>query len=124
MALTTDQLADMQADLGISDDETVFTDAALERLFTRAGEVYNQAVWLGWAQIMAGAVNWVDFKVAQTSMSRSQAFTHIEKMLAFWGAQPGVQPSQVAIVGLLEVPPRWKDEPNTTPRDYLSWRLR
>ena len=84
MALTADQLADMQADLGISDDQAVFTDAELERLFTRAGEVYESAVYLAWRQIFAQATTYIDYKVAQTEMKRSQVWDHIKAMLAHW----------------------------------------
>ena len=69
MALTTEQLADFQADLGIDDSESVFTDVELERLFTRAGDVYETAVWYAWRQLLAASTAYVDYQVAQTNVS-------------------------------------------------------
>jgi hypothetical protein len=85
MALTAQQILDMQADLAIGADESVFTDAELEALYTRAGDDYNTAVYYAWRQILAGSAAWVDYAVAQTKVSRSQAFDHIKAMVTFWG---------------------------------------
>lgn len=117
MALTAEQLSDMQADLAIGDDEAVFTDAALNRLYERTSENYNAAVYMAWIQIQAGAVNWVDYKVAQTAISRSQAFAHVKEMVALWAGMPGVAASQVRILGLAGIPPKHKDHPSDMPRD-------
>lgn len=111
MALTADQLADFQADLGIDDTEAVFTDAELERLFTRAGEDYALAVYYGWRQILGGATSWVDYKVAQTSISRSQAFDHIKAMVGFWGAESRSAGNQVRVLGMVPVPTVHKPRP-------------
>jgi len=46
MALTADQLSDFQSDLGISNDEAVFTDAELERLRLR-GKAGDEATPAG-----------------------------------------------------------------------------
>lgn len=113
MALTSDQLADMQSDLGIADDESVFTDAELERLFERAGEVYETAVYMAWRQIFAQATKYIDYKVAQTEEKRSQVWDHIKAMMAHWKAEAdaasGVQGA--AFVGLNVIPTRNKEEP-------------
>lgn len=111
MPLDSDQLLDLRGDLGIGPAPAVFTDAQLQRLYTRAGEHYNTAVYMAWLQIQAGAVGFVDYKVAQTSMSREQIFQHIKDMVARWGNASGVAASQVAIVGMVGVPPKEKLEP-------------
>lgn len=111
MALTAEQLIDMQADLAIGDDETVFTDEELERLFERAGDDYSLAVYYGWRQILSGAAAWIDYKVAQTSVSRSQAFDHIKAMVAFWAAESRTTANQVQIVGANPVPTVFKPRP-------------
>lgn len=121
MALTADQLADLQADLGISDDEAVFTDAELERLFARAEEDYNTAVYLAWRQVLGGAVNWIDYKVAQTSISRDQAWKHVKEMVAFWQAESRTAGNQVRILGLTEIPPRMKDDPDVPVTRIRHW---
>lgn len=113
MALTTEQLADFQADLGIDDSQAVFTDAALERLFVRAGEVYETAVWYAWRQLLAASTAYVDYQVAQTKVSRSQVHAHIKEMVAYWGDESDrVNNTQgVQILGLNEIPTKWKEEP-------------
>ncbi len=115
MALTADQLSDLQADLGIDDSETVFTDAELERLFQRAGEVYETAVYKAWCQLLAASAKYIDYRVAQTEEKRSQAYAHIKEMVAHWKAESdSVTNTQgVRIVGLTEIPPRLKEEPDT-----------
>lgn len=113
MALSSDQLTDFQSDLGISDDEAVFTDAELERLYTRAGEVYETAVYLAWRQVFAQATKYIDYKVAQTEEKRSQVWDHIKAMLAHWqtesNAASGTQGAM--LLGLNVVPTRSKEEP-------------
>lgn len=121
MALTAEQLADLQADLGISDDEAVFTDEELERLFERAGEDYNTAVYLAWRQVLASSARWIDYRVAQTEEKRSQAFAHIKDMIAFWQEESRTVANQALIVGMREVPPRRKDRPNTPRKRNHSW---
>lgn len=115
MALTTDQLADLQADLGIDDSEAVFTDAELERLFARAGEDYPTAVYYAWRQLLAASTKYIDYRVAQTEEKRSQVYSHIKDMVAYWGAESdkSTNVQGVKIVGMTEIPPRRKEEPAT-----------
>lgn len=121
MALTAEQLADMQGDLGISDDELVFTDDELNRLFERADSDYNTAVYLAWRQIVGGAVNWIDYRVAQTSLSRDQAWQHAMAMLAFWKDESRTAANQLRILGLTEIPPRIKDDPDKPATRIRDW---
>lgn len=113
MALTADQLTDFQSDLGISDDEAVFTNDELQRLYERAGEVYEAAVYMAWRQVFAQATKYIDYKVAQTEEKRSQVWDHIKAMLAHWKAEAdaasGVQGAM--FVGLNVIPTRNKEEP-------------
>lgn len=115
MALTAEQLSDLQADLGIDDSQAVFTDAALERLYTRAGEEYTTAVYMAWRQLLAAATAYIDYKVAQTSVSRSQVYSHIEAMVAHWQTESenATNSQGVRIVGMNQIPPRYKEEPFT-----------
>jgi hypothetical protein len=126
MALTAEQLADLQADLGIDDSETVFTDADLERLFVRAGEVYPTAVYYAWRQLLAASTKYIDYRVAQTEEKRSQAYTHIKEMVAYWKAESedSTNTKGVAIAGLNEIPARWKDYPVEPSTDELRDRRR
>lgn len=111
MALTTEQRTDMQADLGITADEAVFTNDELDRLFTRAGDDYNTAVYLGWRQLMADAAKLYAYSVAQTKVSKEQVFEHVKEMVAFWAEESRTNSNQVAIVGLNPIPTKWKDQP-------------
>lgn len=115
MALTTDQLSDFQSDLGIDDSEAVFTDAELERLYVRAGEVYATAVWYAWRQLLAASTKYIDYRVAQTEEKRSQVYAHIKEMVGYWKDESdAVNNTQgVMIAGLTEIPPKWKEEPYT-----------
>lgn len=125
MALTAEQLADLQADLGIDDSEAVFTDADLERLFVRAGEVYPTAVYFAWRQLLAASTKYIDYRVAQTEEKRSQAYQHIKEMVAHWKseAEDATNTKGVAIAGLNLVPTSWKDYP-VEPTDELRDRRR
>lgn len=116
MALTTDQLADLQADLGIGADETVFTDAELERLFARADEVYASAVYMAWRQLLAASTKYIDYRVAQTEEKRSQVYQHIKDMVGHWQSESdkATNVQGVRMVGLTEIPPRRKEEPAIT----------
>lgn len=111
MALTTEQRTDMQADLGITADEAVFTNDELDRLFTRAGDNYNTAVYLGWRQLMADAAKLYKYTVAQTSVSKDQVFDHVKEMVAFWAEESRTNSNQIAIVGMNPIPTQWKDQP-------------
>lgn len=113
MALTAEQLADFQNDLGIGADEQVFTDAELERLYSRAGEVYETAVYYAWRQVLAQATKYIDYKVALTEEKRSQVRAHISDMVDHWKtASDAASGSQGALLlGLNVIPTRSKEEP-------------
>ncbi len=130
MALSSDQTTDMLADLASGALNDVFTQIELDRLYARAGEDYNLAVYYGWRQIAGDAARWVDYQVAQTKVSRSQAFAQITTMLELWASDSRTTANQVAILGMRPVPTIWKDEPadestlqsGTTNRSHTNWR--
>lgn len=111
MALDATIQSDMQADLSIGSDESVFTDAELERFYTRAGSDYNLAVYYGWRQILAGAAKWVDYQVAQTRVNKSQAFNQIAKMVDFWANESRTTANQLRVTGMRPVPTLHKPKP-------------
>lgn len=126
--LTAAQILDMQGDLAIGSDQSVFTDAELQQLFTRAGEDYGLAVYYAWRQILAGSAAWIDYRVAQTSVSRSQAFDHILKMVEFWQAESRGNANQIKILGANPVPTIHKPVPadeyprSQWPYPWSRWR--
>lgn len=111
MSLTSDQLSDMQADLGIGSDESVFTDAELNRLYTRADSDYSTAVVLAIRQLTMNAAKLNDYTAGQTSESKSQIFKNLKEMLAYWEEQAQAN-TQVKIVGMSFVPPTDRDKPS------------
>jgi hypothetical protein len=111
-SLTSDQLADMQGDLGISADETVFTDAELNRLFDRAGGSYNLAVSLGVRQLLISAAKFNDYTLGQTQERKSQVFANLKDLYEVWRAAAD-EGQQIKIVGTRAVPPRRKARPWT-----------
>lgn len=125
--LTNDQLSDIQGDLGIGSDESVFTDDDLNRLYTRADGDYTTAVYLGYRQLLAQANKLHDYTVAQTRMSKAQVREHLRDMLAFWQNEARVSGDQVRILGANSIPPRWKDKPSQPRRkrrplkDWSGW---
>lgn len=90
MALSADQLADFQADLGISSDESVFTDAELNRLYTRAEDDYDTAVALGIRQLMMDAAKLNNYTVGSSSEQKAQVFDHLKAMWEMWSKAAGI----------------------------------
>lgn len=111
--LTSTQRADMQADLAIGLDQGVFTDDALDRLYTRAGGDYDATVLLGWRQLAAKLAGETDYRAGETEERRSQRYAHVMKMIAYWEERVAgtAITSQAVIVGSRAVPPREKDKP-------------
>lgn len=84
---TATQRADLRADFGLADDETVFTNAEVDRLFVRAavsystdGEIEAYARVLGCNQLRAKAVNMTDYTANDSSEKLSQVFTHLDAL--------------------------------------------
>lgn len=121
MALTTDQLTDFQADLGIGNDQSVFTDAELQRLFTRAGEDYSLAVVLALRQLMTSAAKLNDYTVGQTEEKRSQIFKQLKEALEYHEEKVDAA-QQFAITGLRSTPPVAKEMPAGEPHPDLKNR--
>lgn len=114
MALSSQQILDIRADLGIGASgaaDEIFSDTELNALFDRAGSDYNTAVYFGWRQTLANSARYIDYKVAQTSVSRAQVFDHILKMLAFWGAESRTNANQLISAGISPVPTKHKPQP-------------
>ena len=89
MALTATQLTDFQADIGISSDGGVFTDAELNRLYARAGSDYNLAVLYAIRQILVDAARFDDYSRNETSESKSQVFEHLKELYSLWASEMG-----------------------------------
>lgn len=110
MALSSDQLSDFQADLGISTDQSVFTDTQLNRLYERAGSNYNKAVMFAIRQILMDAAKFNDYVAGQTHENKSQIFMQLKDMYAIYQAAVRAG-NQVRITGIRPVPPPVVDSP-------------
>ena len=89
MALTATQLADIQADLGISDDEAVFTDDELDRLYDRADSSYELTVALAVRQLLMTAAKRNDYTAGMSTEKKSQVFAQLKQMYEVWMTEAG-----------------------------------
>lgn len=121
MALSSDQLTDIQGDLGITTDQAVFTDAELNRLFARTESDYNGAVYLGYRQLMADSAKFFNYTAGQTRVERAAVFDHVKAMVDFWKDESRTAANQLAILGLNEIPPKIKDEPDAAINRLRHW---
>lgn len=111
MSLSTAQLYDMYDDLGIGNVEGVFTDTELQRLYTRAGSDYNLAVYYAFRQLLAQANKFHNYTAGMTRVERKQVRDHIKDSMELWKSEARTTANQVRIVGLRQIPPRYKDAP-------------
>lgn len=111
-SLTSTQRTDLQADLGISSDEAVFTNTELDRLYTRAGSDYNKTVVLAVRQLLMNAAKFNDYTAGDTQEKKSQVFKNLKQMYDMWSEEADDDP-EVKIVGMVSVPPKNKDKPST-----------
>lgn len=112
MALTPELRADLQADLGITNDQAVFTDAELDRLYERASGDYNLTVYYGYRQLLAQANKFHNYTTGMTRIEAAQMREHIRDSMEFWKEEARRAGNQMRIAGLLEVPPRNKEVPD------------
>lgn len=125
--LTTDELNDIRLDVGIpADNQTVFTDAELQRLWVRVetasstlarqNAVRGLALW----QLLASAAKLHDYTLVSTEEKESQVFKNLlELYKRFSGALEDVLGgtiSQVVFSGL-GVRPVERNVPNTAEGD-------
>jgi hypothetical protein len=109
--LTAEQRADLQADIGITDDESVFTDDELDRLYTRAGEDYNLTVVYALRQLLVSAARLTDYTAGQTSEKLSQIREGLKASLDYYEKQVVGAGNQVLIRAMRAVPPVYKEVP-------------
>lgn len=121
--LTTDQRTDMQGDLGITTDQTVFTNDELDRLYTRADSDYNLAVYMGYRQLLADSAKFFKYTAGHTEMNKQQVFEHVKAMVDFWKEEARTAGNQLKILGLTEIPPRIKDDPDVPVKRIRNWNV-
>jgi len=84
---TSEQRSDLRIDLGLTDDETVFTNTAIDRLYARAGEQYTDAAVIeAWVRVQAcrqlrnQASTLTDYTQNASSERLSQVFANLGQM--------------------------------------------
>lgn len=103
--MTTEQQADIRADLAIpAANQTVFTDAEFNRLFTRADGNYDQTVVLALRQLRMNAAKFNDYTAGQTSERKQQIFANLGDMLQYYEDTVVNGAQQVMIAGMRPVP--------------------
>lgn len=110
--MSADQLSDLQADLSIDNSELVWTDAELNRLYTRAGEDYDQTIVLALRQLLMSASRFNDYTAGQTSEKKSQVYQQIKDTLIYYEDNVLAASNQVVIAGMRSVPPITKELPD------------
>lgn len=85
MTPTTQQIADLRADIG-DETETAFTDDEITRIWARvaaadnATDQHEAALALMARQLMANAAKFADYTAGDTSEKRQQIFQNLEKL--------------------------------------------
>lgn len=110
--LTTDQLSDFQLDLAISDDEAVFSDAELNRFYTRADGVYEQAVVIALEVLLMNSAKFTKYMIGRTSENKDQIFDHLKQMLEIKKGNVD-EGAGFRIIGTYNTPDSDKTEPST-----------
>ncbi len=90
MALSDDQITDLRADLGIQSAGAVFTDAELDRLYTRADGDYDLAVVYAIDQLLMDAAKFNDYTAGSSSEKKSQVFAQLKDVRTLWAERAGV----------------------------------
>lgn len=112
MQLTEEELRDFHADIGISDDQSVFTDAELQRLYVRSNGNYRKAVILAIKQILADATKLTNYKVGQVQEGQDKVFEHLKDLLDILNKEYNNEVrTPVRIFGISPIPPAEREIP-------------
>lgn len=123
MPLTSDQLALVQALVGVDDSEAVFTDVTLNIFFTEASDdIYGTAA-LAIRVLLVNAAKRNAYAQGQSREEAQQVFENLEKLEKKYQklADEGVVPTGALIVGIRSVPPPYYTLPNNDYTRYPSY---
>ncbi len=87
--LSSDELADLQADLGIGSDGSVFSDEELDRLYTRATTLDGARVY-ALDQLLMNAAKFNDYTAGSSTEKKSQVFAQLMAMRTMWARRTGI----------------------------------
>ena len=84
---TANQRSDLRLDMGLDDDETVFSNTEVDRLFVRAADTYDTtaeqeayARVLACKQLRNKTSTLTDYQQNDSSEKLSQVFKHLDRM--------------------------------------------
>lgn len=100
MPLSVLEIIDVQGDLGITSDQSVFTDAQLQRFYDRAGSKYAGALVFAYRTLLANAVKLRSYTAGNTSERAEQIYDHLRLQLTDWESRAGMS-SAIITVGSL-----------------------
>ena len=109
--LTATDRTYVQQMTGIGATEAVYSNDALDALYERAGGDVDQTIVIVLRSLMADAAKLYDYRIAQSAESQSQVFKNLQSTLVYWEDRVARATRQVKIVGMVAVPPKWKDKP-------------
>ncbi|MBZ0293571.1 MAG: hypothetical protein K8L99_13470 [Anaerolineae bacterium] len=115
MALTDEQIEDFRDDIGDNGEPPAFSNTKLQRLFTRAGENYNQAVLKAIDQLLGNSWTFNDYTQNESQEKKQQIFENLRKLRAIWQAKVDedaqASSSQIILTGMRTIPGRKKSRP-------------
>lgn len=118
--LTTEQRIDLTSDLGIPDDETVFSDAELNRHYTRGSGNFKKAYVYALRQIVMDPVRFDRYAGCFVGKDRTELMKMLEKRLTAAEKDAGMSGGSLSTgtmrLGLDQADPSTDD--GTYPRDF------
>ena len=81
MALTTAQRMDLAGDIGIADDESIFSDAELDRFYERGNSNYKKALVYALRQLLTDPVRFKRYASCFDAKERDGLRASLEKRL-------------------------------------------
>lgn len=111
MSLTATDRWYVQRMTGIGTAEAVLTNDQLDDLYAAADSDKDRTVLLVLYTLLADASKLYDYRLAQSTESKSQVFKHLKDTITVW-EKKAESDQQVRIVAMRSVPPRNKQEPS------------
>lgn len=98
--LTATQLSDVRADIGDATAPYAFSDADLQRLYTRAvADGYGETAVRAYAlrQLLTSAAKFHDYTAGSTRVQKRQVFQNLQQILAYWEGVAGISGDAIAV---------------------------
>lgn len=99
--MTADQITDFRSDM--NDANSAWSEAEIQRLFTRQSENYNGTIVLAIDQLlMANSTKWVNYTANMSKEEREKVWAHMLDMRKIWQDKwdKDLRVSQTKIIGM------------------------